>query len=299
MPPFGTIPLDDLYRLLVPVTVPTSSPTSRFSNWGQTFHCTPLAVFEPETESQCKLILELARREGKGVRAAGVGHSPSDLACTNEFMLRTTKLNQVLEVQSRYLSLFESRLILAPQVHTDKLYVVVQPGIILHDLHAQLQTKGLAMKNVGSISDQTLGGIVTTATHGTGINYGVISTHVLALTMLLADGTRIQCSRQENEDLFLATLCGLGATGLIVDISLAVEPAYHLKEVQKSVPFNEVIQRLDSMAHSVEHFRFWWFPAADTVRLSFSNRSQEVRPRLVSPVQEPPIDLYSSLRLTG
>lgn len=47
---------------------------------------------------QCALILELARREGKTVRAVGVGHSPSDLACTNEYMLRTTKLDKVLEV---------------------------------------------------------------------------------------------------------------------------------------------------------------------------------------------------------
>ena len=52
-------------------------------------------------EWQCQLILELARREGRRVRFAGVGHSPSDLACTKEYMLRTTKLNRVLEVGTR------------------------------------------------------------------------------------------------------------------------------------------------------------------------------------------------------
>jgi L-gulonolactone oxidase len=90
----------DLYRLLQPITVPLSSPRSRFSNWAETFTCKPLALFEPENEDQCELILELARREGKPVRAVGVGHSPSDLACTNGFMLRTTKLNRVLEVSA-------------------------------------------------------------------------------------------------------------------------------------------------------------------------------------------------------
>ena len=67
-------------------------------NWGGTYACTPLAIYEPETETQCALILELARREKKHVRFAGVGHSPSDLACTTEYMLRTTRLNKVLEV---------------------------------------------------------------------------------------------------------------------------------------------------------------------------------------------------------
>jgi hypothetical protein len=93
------IPLQNLYQLLQPITVSPTSPKARFSNWGHTYHATPLAVFEPENDFQCELVLELARRERKVVRAVGVGHSPSDLACTNEFMLRTGKLNRLLEVR--------------------------------------------------------------------------------------------------------------------------------------------------------------------------------------------------------
>jgi len=90
------IPLNNLYNLLEPITVPQGKAT--FTNWGQTFICSPSSIFEPENEFQCELALELARREGKTLRVVGVGHSPSDLACTNEFMLRMTKLNRVLEV---------------------------------------------------------------------------------------------------------------------------------------------------------------------------------------------------------
>lgn len=90
------IPTDALYRLLEPVT---KRAGTSFANWGRTFACTPLAIFEPVSEHQCTLVLELARRERKTVRIAGVGHSPSDLALTNEFMLSTLKLNQVLEVR--------------------------------------------------------------------------------------------------------------------------------------------------------------------------------------------------------
>lgn len=94
----SSIPLDTLYRLLEPVTAPPSSPKASFTNWGLSYGCTPLAVFVPESERHCELILELARREGKRVRAVGVGHSPSDLACTSEFMVRTEKLNKIIEV---------------------------------------------------------------------------------------------------------------------------------------------------------------------------------------------------------
>ena len=93
------LPLPTLYDLLAPVTVRAGSPRARFTNWGLTYTCTPLAVFEPENELQCIAILELARREGKTLRVVGLGHSPSDLACTSEFMMRTERLDRVLEVR--------------------------------------------------------------------------------------------------------------------------------------------------------------------------------------------------------
>ena len=133
------------------------------------------------------------------------------------------------------------------------------------------------MINVGSISDQTLAGVITTATHGTGVGFKVISTHVLSLTLLLADGTRVRCSREERSDLFIASLCGLGSTGLILEIQMEVEPAFRLKEVQESVPFDGVLQHIESVANSAQHVRLWWFPQADVVRVSSANHSDEVR----------------------
>jgi len=132
------------------------------------------------------------------------------------------------------------------------------------------------MINVGSISDQTLAGIIATATHGSGIAYGVMSTQVMALTLLLADGSRITCSRTEYRDLFIASICGLGSTGLIISIQLQVEPAFRLKEMQETLSFDEFIERFDDLVHSAEHVRFWWYPPSGVVRCSYSDRTQEV-----------------------
>lgn len=98
MSDLSSLSTQSLYDALDEVTVPASSPRASFANWAKTYVCDPLAIFEPRTVHQCALILELARREGKTVRAVGVGHSPSDLACTNEYMLRTTKLDKITKV---------------------------------------------------------------------------------------------------------------------------------------------------------------------------------------------------------
>jgi L-gulonolactone oxidase len=104
----------------------------------------------------------------------------------------------------------------------------------------------------------------------------VLSTHVLALTVMLADGRRVRCSRDENENLFLASLCGLGSTGLILSIRLEVEPATRLREEQYSIPFDDAVSQLPKLVPAADHVRFWWFPQADVVRVSSANRSSEV-----------------------
>lgn len=92
---YTSLSIDDIRVALQPITVTLDTP---FTNWGKTYRCFPRAVFQPEDESQCRLILELARREGVTVRPCGTGHSPSDLTCTTGYLMRTDKLERVLQV---------------------------------------------------------------------------------------------------------------------------------------------------------------------------------------------------------
>ena len=98
-PSLSRIPLHELYRHLQPITVDRSSSGAVFENRGRTFRCTPSTIFQPETEYQLEVILELARRERQTVRAVGVGHSPSDLACTSGYMIQMNQMNKIFEVR--------------------------------------------------------------------------------------------------------------------------------------------------------------------------------------------------------
>lgn len=94
----SSLSTQSLHDALAPVIVPPSRAT--FTNWANTYVCDPDLIFEPRTVPQCALVFELARRQGKTVRAAGIGHSPSDLVCTHQYMLRTTKLDKIIQVSS-------------------------------------------------------------------------------------------------------------------------------------------------------------------------------------------------------
>ena len=87
-----------LHSALEPISIPSDSPQAAFANWAKTFECRPKRVFAPTNEWQCRQIVELARREGATIHPVGVGHSPSDLACTNGWLVRMGGLDGTVKV---------------------------------------------------------------------------------------------------------------------------------------------------------------------------------------------------------
>ncbi|GAA5895585.1 hypothetical protein JCM6882_000346 [Rhodosporidiobolus microsporus] len=251
----------DLRSLLEPYTLRTG-PALDFTNWATTFRSRNAAVFRPTEVEHVRWAVELARREGKELRAYGAGHSPSDVACTEGYSLDLKGLNKVLDVDG--------------QTKTFQ----AEGGILLRNLHPIISEKGdLALSCLGSISDQTLAGAISTSTHGSGVSFGSLSTCVtfLDIVLPLPGAPIVRCSRNEGEDpdLFLSALCGIGAVGIVVGVGMRAERAYKLEEECFSMRFDEFNRRWQEIAESSEHVRCWWFPQVGRVKVSRMWRTQK------------------------
>ncbi|PWZ01899.1 hypothetical protein BCV70DRAFT_198180 [Testicularia cyperi] len=219
----------ELEELVKPVIVPTGSAKATFRNWGQSFVSTPARVFAPTTVLQCAVIVELARREGVQLRPIGRAHSPSDLPFTKGWAMRMEGLKGVVSINRQ----------------RDAPSVTALAGTYISDVHEALDAEKprLAMCNVGSISEQTIAGLISTATHGTGILFPVVSSYVEQLTILcpVPQGTKhLICNRKQLPDLFNATLCGLGSTGLVTSVTLRVQEAFNLKQYSEELTFDSI-----------------------------------------------------------
>src|SRR5256885_1820049 len=84
---------------------------------------------------------------------------------------------------------------------------------------AGLAAHGLAMENLGDIDVQSIAGAISTATHGTGARLANISSQVRELTLVLADGSTLVCSAEHDAELFRAARVGLGALGVIAEVT--------------------------------------------------------------------------------
>lgn len=70
----------------------------------------------------------------------------------------------------------------------------------------------------------TLGGLVAADVHGKNHHReGTVGRHVRSLLLRLADGRRVRASRDEHPDLFRATLGGMGLTGHVLEVELALQ----------------------------------------------------------------------------
>ncbi|KAI8982683.1 D-arabinono-1,4-lactone oxidase-domain-containing protein [Pilobolus umbonatus] len=226
-----------------------------FQNWAKTFRCTPKLYFQPTTEAHISKIIRLASTLDEPIKVVGSGHSPSDLACTSGFLLNIGHLNKLVQVDT--------------SAHT----ATVQAGMTLHTLHRVLRENGLAVSNLGSISDQTIAGVMATATHGTGARYGCLSTMILDLTLIDGQGNTLHCSPHENKAIFEAARCSLGALGVITQMTIQVEPDFNLEAIQKPYKFSHVLENWESFIYSSQHTRVWWYPHTDDCVVWEANRT--------------------------
>ncbi|KAK4700290.1 L-gulonolactone oxidase, partial [Phenoliferia sp. Uapishka_3] len=258
-PSLSHLSTGELYSQLAPITSLPGQAGSIFTNWASTFESQTASTFRPTTVEEVRLVVELARREGKELRPSGSGHSPSDLVCTDGFVINLDRIGRVLELDTTTcLAHFEG-------------------GIQLHAVNAALFEAGLALSSLGSISDQTFAGAISTATHGSGVTFGNLSSTVRFLDLVLpTEGVPVvRVSRDEDEELFLSALCGLGMVGVIVGVGVQAERIYKLEEECWSMKFEDYVERCDEIAESAEHVRCWWFPQVGEVKVSRLNRTSK------------------------
>ena len=230
-------------------------------NWAGDQRCRPVAIERPASIAEIALALERAVAAGECVRVVGAGHSFSDIALTDGRLLTLERMTRVLDVDR------------------DAGLVRVQAGITIRELSAVLAGHGLALENLGDIDVQSVAGAISTATHGTGERLGNIPSQVLALTLVLADGSTLECCAREG-DLFRAARVGLGALGVIAEVTLRCVPAFRLDGVDRPVPLEETFERFDELARANDHFEFYVFPHAATALTRTNNRTAEpARPR--------------------
>jgi len=214
-----------------------------FENWARTLRFKPERFCEPADEAQVVAIVKDAAARGGHVRVQGGGHSWSDFIVTDDTLVSLDKLNRGLVadvLKKRY---------------------TVQAGIRLHNLLDNLTNDGLALKNLGSITQQSIAGATATGTHGTGIRLGNLSTYIVGMKLVTGTGDVLTITDKDTE-LLNAARVSIGALGIVTEVTLECVPIYNVDNAAYFCRFDEVVDRFDALNQENERFLMWWLVPA-------------------------------------
>lgn len=88
--------------------------------------------------------------------------------------------------------------------------------------------------------------------------------------------------------MFMATLCGLGTTGLITRVKWQVTKAFRLKEIREVRAIDNVIEDLDEWSRKGEYVRLWWSPQTNLVSVMYADRTDD-------PIDATPAHIFTPL----
>ncbi|UVJ41344.1 FAD-binding protein [Arthrobacter sp. CJ23] len=206
-------------------------------NWAGNYGYRAPRIVHPSSVDELQALVAGA----KNVRALGSRHSFNAIADTAGTLAVLDRLDPAINVDAGNLT------------------VAVSAGTRYGTLAAELWRQGFALHNLASLPHISVAGAVSTATHGSGDGNGNLATAVTGLEMVTADGTILATQRGDAD--FEGMVVGLGALGVVSQLTLDIEPTFDVvQRVFEDLDWEQVLENFDqvtSAAYSVSLFTDW------------------------------------------
>ena len=229
-------------------------PGGKWQNWARSASIRPQRVEFPRSAEAVQRAVLAAKDRGMLVKAVGSGHSFTGIAVAPGVLLDLSDLSGIVAVD------------------TERRRVTLKAGTKLHQIPQLLAPHGLAMENLGDIDRQSISGAISTGTHGTGSTFGGISTQIVGATLVTAAGEFRTIDENNSPELIPAIALGLGALGVLIDVTVQCVPAFLMHAVERREPIQDVVANIHERAAGVDHFEFYWFPHTDTALTKTNTR---------------------------
>ncbi len=228
-----------------------------WKNWAGNQVAHPLSRSTPRSVEDVSRAIKSAQSQQHTVKCVGSGHSFTAAAVTQGHLFTLENLTGIISI------------------NRDRHLVKVKAGTTLAVLNELLHAEGLALPNLGDIAYQTVAGSISTSTHGTGVTLTGLAGQVRGFTLVNGEGDVIECNDELNSDIFDLGRVSVGALGVITDYTLQAVPAFRLHAVEKALPLDVVLERIDEFVDTNDHFEFFWLPHTPWALTKSNNRTDE------------------------
>ncbi len=211
-------------------------------NWADNQRFSPDQIVHPASEEELIETARAAILERRPIGMAGSAHSFSPIVETRGLLLEMKGVAGVLSADGV----------------TGRAEVLA--GTTLGQLGRELWDAGLAMKNMGDVDAQTFVGAISTGTHGSGPEWGTLSSTITGLRLLTGTGELIDID-ESQPDLLHAAQVSVGLLGVITRVTMEAMGAYRLRESNQVLPLRQVLDMWEQAPSAHRHYSLFWAPA--------------------------------------
>lgn len=234
-----------------------------------------------EIEIQLKNVLKYAKDNKLKISIAGAKHSMGGHTIyPNGIVLNMLPYNQM-------------------ELDTVKNILTIGSGALWEDALKYLDKYGKSISVMQAFSSFSIGGSISVNGHGWQKDLPPISSSVISFTLMKENGEIINCSRQENQELFKLVIGGYGLFGVVLDVKLKVVEnealqykyirlspnnyvSYYKKYISENPRVNLVFGRLRiSDKHFLEEATLNFFEKVDNSIPTLQNEKSTETQRLV------------------
>ncbi|MFO0744190.1 MAG: D-arabinono-1,4-lactone oxidase [Myxococcota bacterium] len=254
----------------------------RWHNWAGNRKVKAVASLDPRsaTRGQIADFVRQAAAAQKTVRAVGSGHSFSDVVESDGYLIAPRASPWSADVpildatpDATWRADWLSR---ARQADPGASWVRLAANAKLREVNVALHEKQLAFANLGSAVFQTVAGVISTSTHGSGIGLPPIADAVASLLMVGEGGDLVRLEPsdgitdpaahraahpdvrlEQSDDAFDAALVSFGCFGVLIEVVVKVLPRYLLEQTRQRTTWRKLAVELGAGQHLGERHFEW------------------------------------------
>jgi len=206
-----------------------------FSSWGRYPPHSRFSIVEPDCQRR-----RIVWPESGTLLPVGLGRSYGDLC------LNSTQAIAPMRGFRYFLSFDEATRV-----------VRCEAGVSLREILEVFVPRGFFLPVTPGTKYVTIGGAIANDVHGKNHHRaGTFGRFVRRFSLARSDGSILECSPDENEELFRATIGGLGLTGIILWADIELVPIAGPWMVVDSIPFSHYEEFFALSRESEERFDF-------------------------------------------
>lgn len=185
----------------------------------------------PDGEAAVQDAVRDAESHGRPVHAVGTRHSFSSIAdvpATGVHVSSIAGLSSIIGLQA--VADMDGEEWTSFGLASDAAAVVeLEPGVTYAAAGKYLYARGLALRNYASLPHISVGGSISTWTHGSGLRQGSLATHVVGIRLVTGGGKIVEYRKGRDLEFFGAVVSA-GGLGVITRLWLETIPAFDIAQ---------------------------------------------------------------------